>query len=521
MSDLPWLIYTRVSTDEQASHGVSLEAQLASCRHYCTARNWTIADEICDAGQSAKNLKRPGIEKVLDALRRRTVAGVIVWRLDRMIRRVRDLLLVMETAGEAAGIVSVTESLDTTTPMGRFVIHLLGSIAQLESETVGQRVKAAMDHARSQGRWLGRAVPAGCMVVMVDGHKQLARGSQADEVARAWPEVLAGASLAKVCRRFKTDGIRPTSRPGMETRTGWTPTTVRNLLLSHQVVGVLVDAAMQNAVRLALSGRDAPGKRGIPLKPGVRAVQPSPLAGLLRCPSCDAAMVQVTANGNGGAYRFFRCTAKPKGLCKQKDERCEPIEREVAESLGRALDPGSEYVRELQVEQAVARRDLDSTRTERLQLAAEREQIAARIGHLTLRTQIGTAAWDAAMKAMGAELDRIDRRLAQLTGLEAAANVDTNSLDMVLHQTRKILQDAAGGSNADLAGLLPYVIKRVRLLPDQMVLELYRPCVDGQGSYISPGKLPRLHGARTLTVRLGRFPVMIRRHKCARRMVDT
>ncbi len=492
MSVLPWLIYTRVSTDEQASQGISLEAQLASCRAYCTARGWPIAEEVCDAGHSAKNLKRPGVVKVLDALRNRTVAGVIVWRLDRMIRRVRDLLQVMETAGEAAGIVSVTESLDTTTPMGRFVIHLLGSIAQLESETVGQRVKAAMDHARSQGRWLGRAVPAGCDVVVVDGHKRLARGEQADAVARAWPEVIAGASLSSVCRRFKADGIRPTSRPGMETRTGWTPTTVRNLLLSHQVVGVLVDAATQNAARQALAGREAPGRKGIAQPVGVRTMQPSPLAGLIRCPSCDASMVQVTANGNGGAYRFFRCTAKPKGLCKQKDERCEPIEQEVRDSIGRALDPAGEYAQEIRADLERARAGVDAARTERMQLTAEREQMAARIGHLALHTQIGTPVFNESMKALNAELVRIDARLAHLAGTESAANVDLGSLDMVMDQMREGLSAAAQGPAADLGAVLRLMVRRVRLMPDQMVVELYRPEAAGHGSYHSSNKLPRL-----------------------------
>lgn len=521
MTALPWLIYTRVSTDEQAANGVSLDAQLASCRAYATARGWTVAEEVVDAGHSAKNLKRPGVAKVMDLLSKRAVAGVVVWRLDRLLRRVRDLVAILDVTGETGGLVSVTESLDTTTPMGRFVVHLLASIAQLERETVGQRVKAAMDHARTQGRWLGRAVPAGCKVDVVDGHKRLARGDQADAVARAWPEVVAGASLSSVCRRFKADGIRPTSRPGMETRTGWTPTTVRNLLLSHQVTGVLVDAATQNAVRQALAGRDAPGKKGLPLKPGVRAMQPSPLAGLLRCPSCDASMVQVTANGNGGAYRFFRCTAKPKGLCSQKDERCEPVEQEVRESLARAMEPDGEYAREIRADLERARAGVDAAKLERLQLTSDREQVAARIGHLTLRTQIGTAAWTESMKALGSELERIDTRLAHLTGIEAAGNVDLGSLDMVMDQMRDRLRTVASGPAEDLAAVLRIMVRRVRLLPDQLVMELYRPDTpEGGGSYISPGKLPRLHGVRTIRLWLARRPVTLQRRGFARRTAD-
>jgi hypothetical protein len=378
-----------------------------------------------------------------------------------------------------------------------------------------------MDHARTQGRWLGRAVPAGCNVVMDGNHKRLARGEQADAVARAWPEIIAGASLAMLCQRFKDDGIRPTSRPGIETRTGWTPTTVRNLILSHQVVGVLVDAATQNAARQALAGREAPGRKGITQPIGNRAMQPSPLAGLLRCPSCDASMVQITANGNGGAYRFFRCTAKPKKLCKQKDERCEPIEQEVRESIIRALDHAGEYARELRTCMEHARANVDTIRTERIQLTAEREQVGARIGHLTLRTQIGTPVFNESMKALNVELVRIDSRLAYLVGSESAGNVDLGSLDLVMDHMREKLAAIASGSAEELGAVLRIIVKRVRLLPDQMVMELYRPeTAAAGGSYYSSEKLPRLHGVRTVTVRLGRFPVKILRRRFVGRRAD-
>ena len=149
MTSLPWIIYTRVSTDEQAAGGISLDAQLASCRAYAIARGWTVGEEVVDGGFSAKDLRRPGAAKVLELYAQRKIAGVIVWRLDRLLRRVRDLVAILDAAGEHGGLVSVTESLDTTTPMGRFVVHLLASIAQLERETVGQRVKMAMDLAPS------------------------------------------------------------------------------------------------------------------------------------------------------------------------------------------------------------------------------------------------------------------------------------------------------------------------------------------------------------------------------------
>lgn len=506
MTSLPWIIYVRVSTDEQATGGISLDAQLASCRAYATARGWTVGEEIVDGGFSAKDLRRPGAAKVLELYAQRKIAGVIVWRLDRLLRRVRDLVAILDAAGEHGGLVSVTESLDTTTPMGRFVVHLLASIAQLERETVGQRVKMAMDHARTQGRWLGRAVPAGCDVVVVDGHKRLARGEQAESVARAWPEILAGASLAKVCHRFRAEGIRPTARPGMETHTGWTPATVRNLLLSHQVLGVLVDTGTQAAVRTALARRMTPVRRGEAAAPGIKSVAPSPFAGLLRCPTCDASLVQVTGKGNGGVYRYFRCTARIKRLCAQKDERCEPIEAAAFDAIGRAVVSGSEYAELVRADLKQAIADLEGHRQERLRLSAERDQVTARIGHLVLRTQIGTATWDAAMRALGQDLERIDQRMAHLQGTEAVAGLNVTDLDVVLERIQSGAASLATAPPETQRQILSQLVRRIRLEPETVTVELYRPeglALSG-GSYNSPGKLPRLHGLRTVTVRLPR-----------------
>jgi len=82
----PWLIYTRVSTDDQAESGISLDAQLLACRAYCTAKGWTVTEDICDRGASASTLKRDGMQRVLARLTADDVAGEIAWRLNRMTR---------------------------------------------------------------------------------------------------------------------------------------------------------------------------------------------------------------------------------------------------------------------------------------------------------------------------------------------------------------------------------------------------------------------------------------------------
>ena len=418
----PWATYIRVSTDDQAQAGVSLDAQLAACRAFALAKGWKIGEEISDPGASGSSLKRPGAQRVVDLLRKREVAGVIVWRLDRLTRSIRDLLDLLTLAGDQVGIVSVTESLDTTTPMGRFVTHLLGIIAQWERETIGARTSSAMVHIKAKGFYTGgRNPPAGCVVVPDGDRKRLVPGPNADAVRSVWSLIVSGGSLRQVCDHLRTAGI-----PGT-----WTPTAARNLLLSPLVTDLLVDGATQLAVRTLLAGRSSPHNRGAKVNPKPTE-QASPLRGLIRCPTCDGSMVQVTANGHGGAYRYFRCSAKTKGLCAQKDQRCEPIEKAVAEAVADACQNNGPYQAMLMSELSRAKVDLVESRTERASLQAERDQISARVADLTLRSQIGTAIWNESMKALGGELERIDTRLGQLTGSIAVAEIDQSSLEVVL-----------------------------------------------------------------------------------------
>lgn len=504
MTAKPWAIYTRVSTSDQAEQGVSLDAQLISCRSYATSKGWAIADEISDPGESAGSLKRPGIQQVLAGLRSGKYAGVIVWRLDRLTRSIRDLLTLLDLANDhGVGLVSVTESLDTTSPMGRFVVHLLGAIAQWERETIGTRVKSAMAHAKGQGYWMGSAIPAGCRLVADGQRKRLARGDQAAQVAKAWTDVLAGASLRDVAERFIADGVDVTQKAGCKSRRGWTPETIRNLLLSPQVIGVLIDGATHAAVRRELESRMSPKRRGAARAAGSQAAAPSPVAGIVRCPSCDGACVQVTASGNGGAYRYFRCAARVKGLCRQKDLRCERIEDKVMAAIVEALQPGSGYHAELREDLKRARSQLDSARTERIRLMGERDQVSARVSQLTLRTQIGTEIWDEAMKALGGELKRIDRRLSELQGVIAAGEVDSGDLDLVLRQMAERATSLATADLEEQRIVIRTVAAAARVDDDGVVLDLFRPKPrQADGSYNAQTRRTHLHGERTIRVRV-------------------
>jgi site-specific DNA recombinase len=156
------IAYLRVSTEEQATSGVSLEVQRARCEAYAGLYDLELTEVIIDAGVSAKTLKRPGLTRALELLKRGEVSALLVMKLDRLTRSVRDLatLLDLFTDGRRA-LLSVGEQIDTRSASGRMVLNVLTSIAQWEREAIGERTKAALDHMRDLGQRTTGAIPYG------------------------------------------------------------------------------------------------------------------------------------------------------------------------------------------------------------------------------------------------------------------------------------------------------------------------------------------------------------------------
>ncbi len=154
-------IYTRVSTEDQAKEGFSLDAQLDKLRSYCKARDWEIGGEYIDDGYSGRYIKRPAYKQMMDEQDKWDILLVI--KMDRIHRNSKNFMLMMEELKkQKKEFVSMTESLDTSTAMGRFVMDIIQRIAQLESEQIGERVYIGMEQkARTNSGMLGFNIPYG------------------------------------------------------------------------------------------------------------------------------------------------------------------------------------------------------------------------------------------------------------------------------------------------------------------------------------------------------------------------
>jgi DNA invertase Pin-like site-specific DNA recombinase len=162
-------IYARVSTEDQAKEGFSLNAQIERLRSYCEARNWKIFKEYIDDGYSGRDIRRPAYQKMMEEIDNWDV--LLVLKMDRIHRNSRNFMEMMDTLRKHnKEFVSMTESLDTSTAMGRFVVDIIQRIAQLESEQIGERVYYGMEQKAqtpiesldpNRGMYLGFGHPFG------------------------------------------------------------------------------------------------------------------------------------------------------------------------------------------------------------------------------------------------------------------------------------------------------------------------------------------------------------------------
>lgn len=146
--------YSRVST---ADKGQNPEVQTHELRRYCEARGWTIVHELVDHGHSGSTSNRPALKELMALVHSRKVDAVIVVKLDRLFRSLKHLVTSLDEF-HALGVtfVAVRDSLDYSTPSGRLMAQILGSLAEFEKSLLVERTKMGIAHARATGIRLGR-----------------------------------------------------------------------------------------------------------------------------------------------------------------------------------------------------------------------------------------------------------------------------------------------------------------------------------------------------------------------------
>jgi len=192
-------IYSRVSTEEQAKEGLSVEAQIEKCQAYCKARGWDVYRVYTDAGFSAGSLERPSMELMLRDAEDSKFNVILVYKIDRFSRKLRDLILTLEDLKEKKiNFTSVTEQIDTTSAMGEAFFQIIGVFAQLERGMVKERVEMAFDRKVGLGESLSRA-PFGYVYQNKKLIPDLNTAGKVEDIFKMW---VAGVSYKEICSRY-------------------------------------------------------------------------------------------------------------------------------------------------------------------------------------------------------------------------------------------------------------------------------------------------------------------------------
>lgn len=472
-------IYVRVSTSQQVDRD-SLTTQQERLKNLVAARGLTLHKVYADLGVSAKNTNRPLLEELLKDAEHGLFQYVYVTRLDRVSRSLKDLLKLIEFFEERnIKLVSLTENIDTDGAMGRFVLNLLGAVAQLEREIDAERVSTDMHHRAAKGKWNGGQLPFGYLTQEKYIQRLLESGASraqaVEAAARDMPEakklypVEEEAALVReifeIYSRLKSlrKVVTELNRQGKVTRRGaWTTTSVRRLLTNQTYAGFVIYGKRKVDPR---TGKPKPvGKANWKVVPGEhealisletfeqtqellksRAKKPTKakhsylLSGLLKCGYCGGMLYGYTIDRKSIAYTYYRCgTQNRKGAaaCRGLNVDGKVIEKIVVDSileLSENVDFLSDKERLLRQMREAADSENQRTEAERKQLAKRERELRGRRDVLLDKLETGLIddeVFKERFASVKAELDELMAVKAELAaraegGISALTTVET------------------------------------------------------------------------------------------------
>jgi site-specific DNA recombinase len=308
-------LYVRVSSDEQARTGHSIENQKARLAAYATAQGWQQTEIYADEGHSAKSMERPAMRRLEKDIRAKKIDAVITLSLDRLSRRLFDILEFIKflDAHEVAYI-SVTESFDTSTSIGRLMLHLLGAVAEFERDLITERVTSNLRGIVMRQKRFVSGSP-------VYGYKHIDKRLTIDSEASSrvldmvqW--FISGWSFRGIAKKLNEENIK--SPMGKL----WSPQSVKQILSNEALTGVLLYGNGDDAIRIEnahpaiispdlwekIQERWARMKKGSGNK---RAKYRT--SGLVFCSYCGGKMHATTYVTNGYKYRRYVCSTYQHG----------------------------------------------------------------------------------------------------------------------------------------------------------------------------------------------------------------
>ncbi len=239
-------IYARVSTAEQATEGTSTNHQLEQLRGYCLLQGWEVFREYVDAGFSGKDGERPELNHLLTNAKLKLFDKVVVYKLDRLARKLRLLLEIEEKLKEYdISLHSVKETLDTSSAIGRTVFQMLGLVSEWERETIIERTKAGRLQRYREGCWGPGKTPFG-YIYKRETKKLVIDKPKARIIQRIFKQYALGNSMSQITNMLNDEKVTPRTK----TAKGWHATAVRDVLYNPTYKGTQVVNIYQSYSRL-------------------------------------------------------------------------------------------------------------------------------------------------------------------------------------------------------------------------------------------------------------------------------
>jgi site-specific DNA recombinase len=218
--------YIRVSSEEQASSGFGLATQEAAIKAFAASQGYELLEVVSDPGVSGatKPGEREGFRRIVEMAEQGAFSVLLVWKFDRLARQIVYAVTAANDLQEQHGVQlrSVTEPIDTATPMGRTVFAILAGMAEQERQVITERTFLGRREKASRGGFAGGAAPLGYKKDRQGGLVE--DGESADTVRRIFAMKSQGATLQAIASALNADGV-PTARGGK-----WWPATVRYVL---------------------------------------------------------------------------------------------------------------------------------------------------------------------------------------------------------------------------------------------------------------------------------------------------
>ena len=349
-------IYTRKSTDENLDNGFnSLDAQREAGEAYIASQReagWTVLpDRYDDAAYSGGTLERPALQRMLQDIEAGKIDCVVTYKVDRLSRSLLDFTKLVEIFDRhGVTFISVTQSFNTTTSMGRLTLNMLLSFAQFEREVIGERIRDKVAASKQRGMYMGGTPPLGYDVV---NKKLLVNETEAQLVRDIFRRFVSVGSTTRLAQQLNAEGKTTkawTTKDGkVRIGTPWHKGHIYKLLNNRLYLG-----------QIEHKGNVYPGEHEAIITPDAweaahallrqncriranqtRSTSPALLRGLIRCGHCDAAMgISYTKKNASKQYRYYLCTRAAKAgyrTCPVKSISAGEIEASVIALVRKSL----------------------------------------------------------------------------------------------------------------------------------------------------------------------------------------